>query len=118
MTSTTPSSAARRELSRRVRDAFPPMGVYAVRNLATGRVRVLASRHVPAALNRLRFELKLGSHTDKALQAEWNALGPARFALEVLELVRERDQADFDYAAELDLLLQLHRDELLPGRVA
>ncbi len=109
----TPTS--RREAVRRARDAFPPMGVYAIRNRADGSVRVKSSRQVPGAINRLRFELARGTHPDKRLQAEWQALGAEAFAFEVLELVRERADEGFDYAAELALLERLYRDELERG---
>ena len=115
MTTAAASPASRRELSRRARDAFPPMGVFAIRNLASGRVRVKASKNAPGAIARIRFELRLGTHPDKALQAEWNALGEGGFSMEVLELVRQRQDAAFDYAAELELLEQLYRSELLPA---
>jgi hypothetical protein len=105
------ASARRRELSRSARDAFPPMGVYALRDAARGTVRVQASRNVHGAINREQFELRMGGHRDKALQAEW-ARDPARFSFEVLEMVRERKEQDFDYAAELRLLEQLYRAEL------
>ena len=104
-------TAARREAARRARDAFPPMGVYAIRDRATGHTRVAASRNVHAAINRIRFELRLGSHPDRALQAEWRDGGEARFSFEVLALVKERSEAGFDYGAELRLLEELHRGE-------
>ena len=113
--SSTPSpgaAAERRRVSRALRDGFPPMGVYAIRDLATGQVRVGASRNVPGTLNRIRFELRLGSHPDKALQAEWNRGGAERFAFDVLEMVKERSDPSFDHDAELRLLEQLHREEL------
>lgn len=109
-----PSAAAeRRALSRRVRDAFPPLGVYAVREAATGRVlRVLASRHVPAALQRLAFELRLRSHRDRALQALWDAGGEAALRCEVLAMVQPSTDPAFDPDAELAGLLQAWREEL------
>lgn len=107
--SSTPA-AERRRLAREARDAFPPMGIYAVRDASSGIVRVAASRNVHAALNRLQFELRLGCHKDRAFQSEW-ARDPARFSFEVLEMVKERSDPDFDYAAELELLEQLHRAE-------
>lgn len=111
------SPARRRELSRRARDAFPPMGVYAIRNLATGAVRVLASRHVPSAINRTRFELQHGGCRDRRLQQDWDRLGPDAFRFDILELVQQREDAAFDYEAELELLLQLWASELpaVPG---
>ena len=114
MTDLFPHSADRRALARRARDAFPPMGVYAVRNRATGHVRVKTSRNVPGAINRLTFELRQGCHRDHGLQSLWNARGAEGVTMEVLELVRERNDPAFDYDAELELLETLYRQELTP----
>ncbi len=105
------SATERRRLAREARDAFPPMGLYVVRDIASGPVRLGSSRDVYAALNRIQFELRLGSHPDKALQSQWRQ-DPARFSFEVLELVKERTDPGFDYAGELRTLLQLHSEEL------
>src|SRR5512135_2757508 len=115
MNTAPPSGAAeRRRLAREARDAFPPMGVYAVRDHGTGLVRVGSSRDVHARLRRIQFELRLGGCPDKELQAAWRQ-DPARFSFEVLELVRQRSDPAFDYAGELRVLEQLHRDELCAG---
>ena len=108
------TASGRRDAARRARDAFPPMGVYAIRDRVTGAVRVAASRNVHAAINRTRFELRFGTHADRALQGAWREGGEERIAFEVLELVKERSDASFDYAAELRLLEELHRAELAP----
>ena len=105
-------AARRRELARQARDAFPPMGVYAIRNLATGSVQVLASRNVPGAINRARFELQNHGCRNRQLQADWDRYGAEAIRFETLELVRERTEADFDYEAELQVLLELWRTEL------
>lgn len=107
---TTLSPADRRAAARRARDAFPPMGIYAIRDRVTGRARVGASRNVHAAINRIGFELRLRSHPDKALQAEWDD-APDRFSFEVLALVKEREDPAFDYAGELRTLETLYREE-------
>lgn len=111
MTSPLQPAAQRRALSRAARDAFPPMGVYAVRDAASGTVRVHASRNVHGAINRTQFELRLGCHFDKALQAEWNQ-DPSRFTFEVLAFVKERQEPGFDPAEELRVLEALYREEL------
>ena len=107
-----PPPATRRELSRRARAAFPPMGVYAVRDHTSGRVRVKSSRNVNGAIDRIRFELRLGSHPDKSLQAAWQRAGAQGVSFEVIELLKERADPDFDYAGELRMLEQLYREEL------
>jgi hypothetical protein len=52
----------KRSLTRQYKETPPPMGVYVIRNLATGRVRVRASMNLEGAINRDRFELGLKSH--------------------------------------------------------
>jgi hypothetical protein len=103
---------SRRELVRAYKDAFPPMGVYAVRNRATGRVLVGASRNVDAALQRLRFELRMRGCRNAALMRDWIAQGADAFSFEVLERVRPRDEPGFDPDAELAGLLEAWRFEL------
>lgn len=105
------SATERRRLSREARDAFPPMGLYLVRDTESGPLRLGSSRDVHATLRRIQFELRLGSHPDKALQAQWRQ-DPARLSFEVLELVKERTDPAFDYEEELRTLLQLHGEEL------
>ena len=106
------SAARRRELARQVRDGFPPMGVYAVRNLADGTVRVLASTNVPGTINRLRFELRMGNHRDVNLQRAWREQREAGVRIEELERVRERSDPAFDHHAELRTLHELWTQEL------
>jgi hypothetical protein len=106
------SPQRRRELSRQARDAFPQMGIYAIRNLRSGGVRVVSSRNVPAAINRTRFELQRKACRVAELQQAWDRFGPDVLAFEVLELVKQRDDPSFDYAQELDTMLQLWSAEV------
>ena len=86
------------------------MGIYAIRDRASGHWLLGASRNVHAALNRARFELGMDKHADRLLQAQWNRSGADGLAFEVLELLKERDDAHFDYAGELKALEQIHRE--------
>ena len=49
-------------------------------------------------------------HADRVLQVEWNCSGGEGLAFEVLELVKERENAGYDYASELKALEQIHRE--------
>jgi len=110
-----PTPSDRRVLARRARDAFPAMGVYAIRNHATGEVIVKSSHNVPGAINRLTFELRQGCHRNRSLQALWNARGAEGVSIEVLALVHERQDPLFDHDAEMALLEVLYRQELSAG---
>ncbi|GAA5181239.1 hypothetical protein GCM10025771_27710 [Niveibacterium umoris] len=102
--------STRRVAARQARDTFPPMGIYAIRDLASGHLLLGASSNVHAALNRARFELRMGKHADRVLQAEWNRSSVDGLAFGVLELVTERENAEYDYASELKALEQIHRE--------
>jgi hypothetical protein len=104
-------AATRRQLAREARDAFPPMGVFAMVDRVTGRARIGASRNAPAALQRAQFELRMNAHRDKVLQAAWAAGGAERIRFEVLALLKERDDPAHDYDEELRTLEALYRDE-------
>ena len=107
------SLQARRELTRQYKQAFPAMGIYALRCNAAGLLRVGSSRHLDGIFNRLRFELMRGAHRDRALQTAWNTHGVEAFRFEVVDRVKERDDPAFDYDAELATLLALWEAELL-----
>lgn len=102
----------RAELKRQYKEAHPPMGVYAIRNLVTGQCYVQASMNVEAAMNRDRFELGFNGHRNAALQRDWLAHGADHFRFEVLDLLKKREAPDFDYKAELASTLVLWREEL------
>ena len=86
------------------------MGIYAIRDRTSGHQLLGASRNVHAALNRARFELRMGTYADPALQSVWHRNGVDGLAFEVLELVKEREQEGFDYGGELKALEHIHRE--------
>lgn len=60
-------------------------GIFAVRSGAGGRVWVGASPNIATIRTRLWFELRQGGASNKAMQAEWNAVGADGFTFEVIE---------------------------------
>ena len=82
---------ARREALRRYKEAKPPVGVFAVRCLASGQVWVGASRNLEQQQNPIWFGLRLGGHINRAMQAAWRDHGEAAFAFERLEVVEDKD---------------------------
>ena len=107
---------ARRALARDYKQAFPAMGIYAVRCDAADLLRLGASRNVDGMLNRLRFELSNGSRRDEKLAQAWASHGAQAFRFEVLDRVKQRDDPLFDYDAELQTLLSLWQGELQGGQ--
>ena len=87
-------------------------GVYAIRNLVTGRALVAGSTNVQGVLNRHRFELRFGTHRNSLLSQEWSLHGEASFSFEVLDVVKPREDSAFDVAHELEGLVALWRQEI------
>lgn len=105
---------SRRELNREYTERVKPAGVYQVKNLATGKVLLGSSLNLEGPLNRHRFMLKIGSHTNKALQQDWNELGAEKFAFEILEEVQRRDDPNFNLEDELTILEMIWLEKLQP----
>lgn len=112
---TTDKQADKRERKRQYLEAPTRAGVLAIRHLANGRVLVEGSNDAQAALNRHRFELRMGQHRNRELQRDWIAGGEAGFAFEVLDRVVPRDEPGFDLKRELETLVDLWRAELGAG---
>lgn len=106
----------RKAIARAYKASRRPMGVYAVRNLHTGTTLIGWSTDLPAILNRERSALRFGGHANRALQQEWNALGPDAFAFEVLDtLPWPDDSPDYDPTGDLMLLARMWQGRLPSG---
>ncbi|WP_430390174.1 GIY-YIG nuclease family protein [Dyella sp. 20L07] len=101
--------AARKALRQHYKMTLPPMGVFSIRNMATGRMLIDQSANLTGAMNRHLTELKLGTHRNRALMEDWHALGETNFAFEVLQKISERPEPNFDYKAEMARLLATWR---------
>ncbi len=106
-------TAERKDLIRAYKESPPPPGIYAVRNLETGRTHLGASPNVRGRLNREQFQLELNSHPQGELQADWNRLGGKAFEFEVLDTLETEDDPVTDAAEELEELLGMWRERLV-----
>jgi len=82
-----------------------PMGLYVVRNTRTATAYIGAASDLDGILNRNRFELKMGGHTNKALAADLKVHGLEAFAFEIVDRLEPREGQDD--RAELAVLLQM-----------
>ncbi len=104
----------RKELNKEYVERVKPAGVYQVRNLTNGKVFLGSSLNLEGPLNRHKFMLKIGSHPNKALQKDWEELGPEQFAFEIVEEVQRKDDPSFNLKDELELLEMIWIEKLQP----
>ena len=102
----------RKELIRQYKETPPPAGVFAIRNTIDGKALVSASVNMPGMLNRMRFQLEMGSAPFPELQADWNRLGESAFTFETLDTLEPSDDPAADTQEELDELLGMWLDKL------
>jgi len=73
-----------------------------------------SSLNLEGVLNSQRFKLSIGKHRNKELQKEWNEYGPEKFIFEILELVQDKGDPNFNLNDDLALLEQIWLDKLQP----
>lgn len=102
----------RKTLLRQYKENPRPAGLFGVRNTAEAVLLVGVSADLPGMLNRQRFQLQMGSHPDKALQADWNRLGPDAFAFEVLDELAMPSEPGYDPREDLAALREMWLERL------
>ena len=96
-----------KELKRQYKEAPREAGVFRITNTANGKIYLGSSLNLHGPLNKHRFVLSIGSHINKALQADWNRFGADAFAFEIVENVKPSDNPAFNVEDELELLEQI-----------
>ena len=104
----------RKQLKKDYQQKPRPMGVFLIRNNLTDKVFLAVGLDLNGLINRHRFQLQNGSHANKTLQADWNELGSANFAFEIVDQLTPRHEAGVEYRRELSSLEDLWLEKLQP----
>ena len=105
---------SRQDIKREYKERQKQAGVFQVKNMSNGKVLLGSSLNLDGPLNSHKFMLTIGRHRNEALQAEWNQYGPDNFIFEILEVVKIKDDPDFNLNDELTLLEQIWLEKLQP----
>jgi len=105
---------SRQELKREYKERKKQAGVFQVKNTINGKVLLGSSLNLDGPLNSHRFMLTIGRHRNGTLQREWREFGPDAFVFEILEVVKEKDDPNFNLEDELTLLEQIWVEKLQP----
>lgn len=89
-------------------------GVFQIKNTANGKVLLGSSLNLEGPLNSHKFMLTIGSHRNKLLQEDWNRYSKDKFIFEVLEVVEEKDDPNFNQKDELTLLEEIWLEKNQP----
>ncbi|HEU4964575.1 MAG TPA: hypothetical protein VFV52_12085 [Bacilli bacterium] len=75
----------RAELIREYKATPKRMGVFQLRNKHNGKVYVYTNANLDKIYTRLAFEMRMGTHLNRELVADWKEYGEENFAFEILE---------------------------------
>jgi hypothetical protein len=105
---------SRKDIKREYKERKKPAGVFQVKNTANGKVLLGSSLDLEGPLNRHKFMLTTHVHQNETLQKEWIEYGPEKFVFEILEVVKVKDDPNFNLSDELTLLEQIWLEKLQP----
>ncbi|WP_410511408.1 GIY-YIG nuclease family protein [Paenibacillus sp. BR2-3] len=80
--------AKRKELAYNYAHSHRLMGAYRIVNIENGKSFVGSTLNLEGVWNKHKFMLDINSHTEKALQEDWNKFGEAGFRFEILEQIK------------------------------
>lgn len=102
------------DIKREYKERKKPAGVFMVKNTANGKVLLGSSLNLEGPLNSHKFMLTIGRHRNAAVQKDWNEFGGDKFVFEILEVVKVKDNPDFNINDELTLLEEIWIENLQP----
>lgn len=88
------------------------MGVFIVRDRSSDVHHIGMSRDLPSMLNRVRFQLEMGSHPDRALQQAWSRTGGEPFEIAVLDTIEPNEDPGYDPTDDLTELLAMWEERI------
>ncbi len=102
------------ELKRHYKDNPPDMGVYQIKNLANNKILIGSHKNLLSRINRHKFELKFGSEGNKGLLEDYKKYGENNFSFEIIDVLKPKDDPDYDYTEDLQVLEELWKEKLNP----
>ena len=103
----------RKELIRQYKEMKIEAGVYQIKNTKNQKVFVVSTPNLKT-MNGKPMMLCGGVHKNKKLQEEWDKFGEAAFVFEVLEVLKEKEEAYFDKTGELKELEKKWLEKIQP----
>ena len=104
----------REEIKREYKERTKPAGIFQIKNKANGKILLGSSLNLEGPLNSHKFKLSIGKHPNEGLQQDWNKYGTDEFVFEILEVVKVKDDPNFNLNDELTLLEQIWLEKLQP----
>ena len=105
----------KRQIVRDYKEKSATPGIFAVRCLTTDERWIGPSRNLEAQQNGIWFQLRMGNHRVKAMQAAWNTHGEENLVYEIVEAFEDEDLTPYLLQSMLKERLAYWREKFGAG---
>lgn len=103
----------KKELKEQYKQMKTDMGIFIVQNKVNNKYLLVTSQNLHGMINRVSFQLNLGSYPNKELQDDWKEIGEKNFDIKILEyLDYDKDELKTDYSEELNIMELMWTEKL------
>ncbi|MEH7354996.1 GIY-YIG nuclease family protein [Neobacillus drentensis] len=103
----------KKELKQLYKETPIEAGIFQIKNMENQKVFIGSTKNLKT-LNGLKFMLDTGGNRNKELQKEWLEFGKEAFEIEVLEILKKKEEAYFNEKEELQKLEEKWLEQLQP----
>lgn len=103
----------KKELKQLYKETPIEAGVYQITNTKNQKIFIGSTKNLKT-LNGVKFQFETNSHKNKELQKEWNSFGKDAFIIEVLEILKKKDDPYFNEKEELGELEEKWLEQIQP----
>lgn len=104
----------KKALLREYKETPLPMGIFQIKNNATGKLLLLKALNLPGIINRHQLELRRGMHRNRQLQQDWNQYGESAFSFDILATLKPEEYLPEYYPTAVNDLLDAWLEKLQP----
>lgn len=103
----------KKELKQQFKEIKIEAGIFQIKNIKNDKVFIGSTRNFKT-LNGTKFSLENGSYSNKMLQKEWSEYGKDAFEIEILEILKAKDDPYYNEKEELEKLEEKWLNQLQP----
>lgn len=103
----------KKELIRMYKEIPIEAGVYLIKNTKNKKIFIGSTKNLKT-LNGVSLKLETGTHVNKELQQDWNLFGKVAFSVEILEVLKKKEEPYFNEKEALKELEKKWLEQLQP----
>lgn len=103
----------KKELKQQFKEIKIEAGIFQIKNIKNDKIFIGSTRNFKT-LNGTKFALENGSYSNKMLQKEWSEYGKGAFEIEIVEILKAKDDPYYNEKEELEKLEEKWLNQLQP----